>query len=176
MTTEEGHQAVTDVWVKTAVEFSAGKAFAGDLPQARRALRQGRCEVCEYLRYSLAGQVADYLGMADPMVKAVYLFEAEAPVGFDGAAPVRQPSGINLIAWVERKTAALAALTKALEASLAASRRALGCSRAAPACFFLDVHLVDDADVQERRGYGVLVSSLHVEPMKVWGRAEVPAN
>jgi len=176
MTTMQGPQALTDAWVETAVEYSAGKAFAGDRQKTRQALRQGRCDVCEYLRYSLAGQIGDYLGVTDPMVKAVYLVEAEEPDGFDDVAPIRQPTGINLIAWVERKTAAVAALAKSLEAGLAASRRALGCDRAASACFFLDVHLVDDADVQERRGYGVLVNSLHVEPMKVWGRVGLPLS
>ncbi len=171
MTTMQGHQALTDLWVRTAVEFSASKAFGGDVERTRKALSQGHCEVCDYVRHNLALRVGGYLGQTDPTVKAVYLFETEEQVEFGDSDLPTLPAGISLIAWVDRKTAALAALTKALESSLAESRRALGCVKARPMCFYLDVHVVDDVDVQERRGYGALVNSVHVEPMRVWARA-----
>jgi len=172
MTSAQGQQALTDEWVETALEFSASKTFSGDVERARQAVEQGRCDVCDYLRHSLARQIAIYLGQTDHTVKAVYLLEAEESLDFDDddADAAVQPAGISLIAWVERKTEALTALAKTLEASLVASRRELGCLKATPACYFLDLHLVDDADVQKRRGYGVLLQSFHVEPMKVWAR------
>jgi hypothetical protein len=170
MTIAQGYQTLTDVWVKAAVEFSAHQTFGGDIQRTQQALSQGKADAWEYLLHSLAQQIGAYLGRTDPTVKAVYMVEAEEPVEFGEAELTGRPAGINLIAWVERKTAALMALTKALEASLAESRRALGCVKAKPECFFLDVHLVDDADVHERRGYGVLVNSVHVEPMKIWTR------
>jgi len=164
-------RTLADRMVESAVAFCAGKTFAGDTERTRQALRHGQCDACEYLRYSLAKQVGDFLGQMDQTVKAVYVFEAE-PAGIDGAAPQRAGSpGISLIAWVERKTAALSALAAALEAGLLDSRRTIiGCVNAAPACYFLDVHLVDDADVRERRGYGALVNGLHVRPLQVWAR------
>jgi len=34
----------------------------------------------------------------------------------------------------------------------------------------LDVRLVDDKEVQERTGYGVLIGSLYVRPLEIWRR------
>jgi hypothetical protein len=163
----------TDQMVEAAIAFCASKAFAGDTAHARQALRQGRCDVCDYLRYSLAKQIGDYLGQMDPTVRAVYVFEAE-PAEIEGSLPCRRTgaSGISLIAWVDRKTAALSALVAALEADLARGRHRIGCASATPGCYFLDVHMVDDADVRERRGYGALVNGLYVRPVEVWTRAD----
>jgi hypothetical protein len=158
--------------VESAVAYCAGKVFAGDTQRTLQALRQGQCGACDYVRYSLARQVGDYLGQMDRTVKAVYVFETE-PAEIEEAAARRhaRSSGINLIAWVDRKTAALSALSAALEADLSNRRRAIGCANATPECYFLDVHIVDDADVGERRGYGALVNGLYIRPIEVWARA-----
>lgn len=165
-------RTLADQMVESAVTFCAGKTFTGDTERTRQALRHGQCDACEYLRYSLAKQVGNYLGQMDRTVKAVYLFEAE-PGEIDGATAQQRSGsrGISLIAWVDRKTAALSALAAALEAGLLDSRRTIiDCANATPACYFLDVHLVDDAEVRERRGYGALVNGLHVRPLQVWTR------
>ena len=39
-----------------------------------------------------------------------------------------------------------------------------------PAASLLDVHMVDDDDVETRTGYGVLLSSIHHLPIQVWER------
>jgi hypothetical protein len=157
--------------VKKALAFCASKTFDGDGKKAQTALRNGRRDVCSYFCYGLAKQVAEYLGQIDPTVKAVYVFEPE--YGQDGDAPTsRQPANINMVTWVKRKSAALKALVEALDASL--SRDALSqlrCKQAAPTCYALNVQMVDDADVQGRRGYGALVNSLYVRPIQIWARA-----
>lgn len=172
MTTMQWDRTWADRMVESGVAFCASKVFAGDTGRTRQALRQGQCDVCDYVRYSLAKQVGDYLGQMDQTVKAVYTFEAE-PGEIDDATARRRAgaSGISLIAWVDRKTAALSALVAALEAGLSDRRRAIGCAKATPACYFLDVHMVDDVDVRERRGYGALVDGLHVRPVQVWTRS-----
>jgi hypothetical protein len=170
MTTLEEYQTLTDTWVKAAVESSANKAFGGDLQRTRQALRQGQWEVYDYMRHSLARQIGDYLGHADRTVEAVYMLEAAEPIEFGEAELIDRPRGIDLIVLVDRKTEALLALTRSLESSLAQSRRMLADVNALPECFSLDVHLVDDADVREQHGYGVLVNSVYVEPLKVWAR------
>jgi hypothetical protein len=159
---------VTDRMLETALDFCAEKTFDGDSRRTRKALAQGRCEVCDYLCYSLAKQVGDYLGEMDKTVKAVYLFQPE--YAETDEAVVSQTSGLNMIAWVERKSAALGALAAALDAAMSESRRKLGCSKATAACYALNVHMVDDVDVREQRGYGAIVHSLYVRPMPVWTR------
>ena len=166
-------RTLADQMVKSAIAFCAGKVFAGDTERTRQALGQGQCSACEYLRYSLAKQVGDYLGQIDPTVKAVCTFEAESDAIDEPTTDRRNASpGISLIAWVDRKTAAFSALVAAVEAELSDSRLALlDCANSTPACYFLDVHTVDDADVRERRGYGALIDGLHLRPLQVWARA-----
>jgi hypothetical protein len=168
MTNVQQNQLPADQMVEAAVAYGAAKAFHGDTQRMLQALRRGGCDVCNYVRYSLARQIGDYLGQMDPMVKAVYMFDTE-PVEFNEAA-ASPAAGISLIAQVERKTAALSSLVAALEADLSASRRKIGCAKATPACYFLDVHLVDGADVRERRGYGALMDGLFTRPVQVWAR------
>jgi len=171
MFAQSSEHVLGDQMVESAVAFCARKTSANDTDRALEMLRQGRCDVCEYLRYSLARQIGDYLGRMDPAIKAVYLCEPESGEG-DGPAtnsPARA-SGISLIAWVARKTAALSVLAAALETNLAHSRRAIGCPKAGPACYFLDVHMIDDADLRDRRGYAALLDGLHVRPLEVWTR------
>ena len=91
----------------------------------------------------------------------------------------RQKSGLNLVVWVDRKSAALLSLGATLETVLSKSRRKLGCPRACPACYVLSLQMVDDRDVQERRGYGMLVENVFLRSVPVWARFEeqsVPAG
>ena len=140
-----------------------------------QALRAGRCDICGYVAESLTQQVVEYLGQVDKTVKAIYQYEPED-------AALRSPSktslangqrgGINLIAWVDRKSAALNALGDTLETELTESRRKIGCKNAQPACFTLDVRLVDNTEVAERRGYGIVVNSRYVRSTQVWARED----
>ena len=170
MTIKQMNRDMTDQMVEAALSFCARQACVGDAEQARQALHQGQCDVCDYLCYSLAKQVGEFLSQMDETVKAVYVFEPEYAWDGDTAA-ARRPSGINLIAWVDRKSASLDALAGALGTTLSESRRnKLGCVKATAPCNALNVHLVDDADVENRRGYGAMVDSLYIRPIKVWAR------
>jgi hypothetical protein len=170
MTASQIDQALADQMIDKAMAFCAGKTFRGDATRTQDALRRGACEVCDYLCYGLARQVAEYLGQIDLTVKAVYVFEPE--YGTDGEMPMtKRPSGINLVAWVDRKSAALHSLVEALDTSLSISRRnKLGCANATAGCYALNVHMVDDAEVSNRQGFGALVDSLYIRPIKVWAR------
>jgi hypothetical protein len=165
--------------VAQALAECAARCFNGDLQQARQALCAGRCEVCALLNDSLVRQVGEYLGEMDHTVRAVFRYEAEHPAGQSSlrspqAAPggkSTRKGGINLVTWVERKSAALSALSAALEAALAESRRALGCPKAVPGCYTLDIQMVDSREVQERRGYAVVINSAYLRSSQVWRRS-----
>lgn len=142
-----------------------------DVEQAWRAWRQGRCDLCQYLCNSLAGQIGGYLGEMDARVKAVYRFQPE-DVRSGKTEAVDQTPNIHLVVWVEHKSAALEALVASLSSWLADSlRNQLGCARASPACYHIDVHIVDDDEVDSRRGMGVLVNSARVRSERVWARS-----
>lgn len=155
-----------------AIGYSTEKSGHRSTEQTLSAIRTGDCLVCDYLRHGLAQRVAEYLGSVDGTVRALYVYEPEYSTPVDGSGPPR-PSlspGINMIAWVSRKSAALSSLVGLVSSSLAEEFRRMSCPRANPACFMLQVQIVDDEEVSRRQGYGALIESLYVRPIEVWRR------
>jgi hypothetical protein len=165
-------QALTDRMVGEAITESAQAHFAGDERRVRQALLRGQCEQCDRLSASLVRQISEYLGQVDSRVKAVYQYEPaedrQPPPRDDAAAG---HAGIHLVIWVERKSAALSALTETLKVSLAASLSALGCPVAEPDCYTPDLEIVDSTDVEQSRGFGLLVNAPHLHSHSVWSRS-----
>jgi hypothetical protein len=170
-------QDLTDKMVEQAIAECAEMAFAGDNRRARRALLQGRCESCKAVTDSLVRQISEFLGQVDRTVKAIYRYEPveEAQTGLAANGDISPGhAGINLVAWVERKSAALGALVDTLETALSASQTKIGCVKATPACSTLDLQMVDDRDVREKRGFGLLVDAPYFRVKPVWQRPEEP--
>ena len=179
MSTMQMDQALADQMVDKAIVYCAGRMFGGDKQLILHSLQQGRCDVCGLVCDDLVKQIGEYLGQMDRTVKAVYEFEPEyASIrSRTGIRPAIGPNrGINLVAWVERKSAALSTLGSALETSLTEGRRKIGCKNATPACFTLGIQMVDDKDIQERRGYAVVVNSTNIRSLKVWPALESSAQ
>ena len=170
-------QDLTDKMVEQAISECAEIAFSGDVRRAQRALLQGQFEYCKYITDSLVRQIAKFIGQVDKTVKAIYLYEpvrdtqvSSAPSGDTNPGL----SGINLVAWVDRKSAALSALVDTLEATLSASQSKIGCVKATPGCSTLDLQMVDDRDVREKRGFGLLVDNQYLMVEPVWQRPKKP--
>ena len=176
------NQQLAEKMVAQAIAACAEEYFASDNLRMRHAILQGHCEYCKCLSDNLVLQVGEFLGQMDKTVKAIYQVgpvypEQDRPgmetVRFEVMRNLKRSTGINLIAWVERKSAALGAFVETLEAFLTASLRNLGCVDATQGCFTLDVEIVDDLDVQERRGFGMLVVDQEKERFEsklVWNR------
>jgi hypothetical protein len=151
-----------------ALDFCAQKmGLAGHQAVAER-LQKGEHNTCQYYRYSIAQQAAEYLGAQDKEVKAVYTVDYDATSNdlcFGKDTPM---SLIHLIIWVERKTNALVSLVEALDRALV-QRHAdiIGLHQLA---HLLDVQIVNDEEVENRVGYGAMLSSLYNRPIKIWGR------
>ena len=168
-------QKLADSMLEKAISFCADKKFTGDYQQTLEALQRGRCDACEYISYSLVRQIGEYLGRIDRTVKAVYAFKPDrAPfTQQDGNVTAgKRASGINLLTWVDRKSAALTAIGTTLEGSITESRRRIGCVKATPACCNFSMHMVDDEDVCQGRGYGAIIQSTYVRSIQVWNRVE----
>ena len=176
MSTVQMDQALADTMVQNAIAYCAEKKYSGDIREATQALCQGRCDICSYLSESLIQQVVEYLSQVDKTVRAIYRYEPEyitmRPTPSQHAKNGRR-GGINLVAWVDRKSAALNILGDTLETVLSESRRKIGCKNVQPACFTFDVQLVDQKDVTERRGYGVVVNSMYVHSTQIWVRDDL---
>ncbi len=159
--------AVEDALVK-ALEYAANKTGAHNLAAVSAALRRRDVTATQYAAYGLACQLAETLGALDETVKAVYLFDAGAAGEDEAFDEPASDLSLHLIVWVERKTKALAALISGLDRALVQAVAAL---QETPASMqLLDAQIVDNAEVQQRIGYGALLSSLHYWPLPVWQR------
>ncbi len=168
-------QALANDMVNKALEHCGQAKFGGDAEEAARALHQGRCDVCGILSGCLVQEVGEYLGRTDRMVKEVYQIQAEkSPAGAkaDARSTPGHNGGINLVAWVDRKSAALVALGGTLEAGIAERLRSFDCKNSTPACYMMQIQLVDDREVRERRGYGAFVDNPYLRSTRVWRRPE----
>ncbi len=156
--------------IEEAIEFCARKTGARSREEALVAILSGDCSFCEYLRYGLSRQIGAYLGSMDRHVRTVYAYEPEYGTTEDDAGVVKLSSSINLLAWVDRKSAALESIIESLAEALRDERSQLLCEKTNGTCFMLDVQVVDDEEVKSRRGYGALVNSVHVRPTELWTR------
>jgi hypothetical protein len=163
---------LADQMVEEALETCAETHFAGDLQQIKTALIKGECEHCRYLSEALAKKIAMYLSRVSDSVKAVFQYESIPEPIEKSESRNSKRTGINLVVWVERKSPAFRALVSTLESTLAESQRALGCPVASPDCYTINVDMVDDLDVQEKRGFGLFVQTGHLRCEQIWSRAD----
>jgi hypothetical protein len=160
--------STADIVLNQAMEYCAQKMGLGAAWLAVEQLREGDGTACSYCRYSTAKQMAEALGSLDENIRAVYVYEYDATPEDLCFGEAVSTSPIHLIVWVERKTSALGSLVEALDHALAKSYAALvGKSQLS---HMVDVQTVDDADVENRTGYGALLSSFQNRPLKIWGR------
>ncbi|MFO7741295.1 MAG: hypothetical protein R6X31_03175 [Anaerolineae bacterium] len=148
--------------------FCTRKAGLKDREKVMERLREGDPTVCRYCRYGLAKKVAESLGSLDDNVKSVYALDYDATPEDRSFSSEAQTSPIHLIVWVARKTTALEALVRALDRALV--QEYANMIDAPQLAHLLDVQVVDDADVENRTGYGALLSSVHNRPIQVWER------
>lgn len=158
--------------IEYAAVFCAQKTGVQDGDEALQAIRNGDCCACGYLRYGLAKEVGEYLGGIDASVQAVYAYEPEhctSPADLAGLEHAID-RGINLIVSVDRRSAALSSVIASLEDALIEAAKDLACSKANGSCYAVDVKVADEEEVASRRGYGALISSVYVRPLRIWAR------
>jgi hypothetical protein len=160
--------SIAEATLAKALEFCAQKMGFDSHQAVVDRLRQGDNTACGYCHYSLAKQMAESLGTLDENVKAVYIYDYDATPEDLCFGETTQAPLVHLIVWARRKTGALNSLVAALDRALVQSYADLiGMRRLT---HLLDVQVIDDADVENRVGYGALLYSLHHRPIQVWER------
>ena len=155
--------------VDSAIAECAAEKFAGDVHKVRKAILHGECEYCRCIAGHLVKPIGEYLVRVDKTIKSVYQLEPG-----NKTLPGEKSNDVHFLVWVEHKSAALSALAETLEAALSDSQRKLGCPKAGPECFKLDMEVVDDRDVRERRGLGLLIANPNLQAQVVFNRSESP--
>lgn len=159
--------SLADAALNTALSCCAHKMGVDD-EQVVVRLRQGDGATRNRYHYDLAKQIAETLGKLDESIKAVYVLDYDAtPEDLCFCEADADPL-IHLIVWTQRRTPALNALAAAVDRALVQSYRDL--VGAPQMGNLLDVQVVDDADVQQRTGYGALFGSIHHRPITLWER------
>jgi hypothetical protein len=152
--------------LRKAVHFCALK-LGTDCPEAAmEALRRREGVALSYLHYSMVSQLAEYLAALDDDIRAVYVYDFDATPEDLAFSSTVFPALVHVLVWSARRTSALdsliAAAGRALTEQYAAMIGSPGLKH------LLDVQVIDDTEVHQRRGYGSLLSSVQFRPVKVW--------
>jgi hypothetical protein len=163
----DGQRIAADA-ISRALEYCAQKLGLRDGQAALACLCEGERAVYQYCAYSLARQAAQVVGSWDEHVRSVYMIDYDATSDDLCFACEGQSWPIHVIVWTECKTHALNALTSVLDHAL--TRRYRGLVGRRDLEHVLDVQVIDDADVENRMGYGAMLASIHQRPIQVWSR------
>ncbi|MGD2142967.1 MAG: hypothetical protein PVF54_00670 [Anaerolineae bacterium] len=160
--------STAQVILNEGLAFCAQKMGLADSEEVAQHLRQGDNCACQYCHYGLAKKMGECIGNLDDNVKAIYVLDYDATPHDLCFGHAGKSSPIHLIVWVGRRTGALDSLVAALDRALTQEYADL--ISAPDLARMLDVQLVDDHDVQDRTGYGALLTSTHNRPIQVWER------
>ena len=135
--------------------------------EIKRLLR--RPEFVENLKYGLARGIANALSAHDSNVTAVYTFDPSTNPDSDLAETTIDPT-VHLLVVVQNTSAALEAFIASLDRALTAPLKSLPSQKFEQRESILDVNLLTARDVEQGRGYAILLSSVFAPPLKVWQR------
>lgn len=158
---------VQDALVK-ALDYCTHRLNLSSPQESLERARQGDRRALAYCHYQLAQQVAEALGALDDNVRSVSLYEFEATPEDRAFGENPESLPIHLLVRVDRKTSALSALVAALDRALVKDyAQMVGPRRLG---HVLDVQVIDDDDVESRRGIAALLYSLYNRPIQLWER------
>lgn len=128
-----------------------------------------RQEFVNYLRYSMATEVAAVIERFENRLEGVYLFEEAAnPDMATEEVPGNLELTIHLLVQVKAKSAALEAFLTSLDRTLTDLMAELPSPNLAGLTSILNIIPITQEDVDQKRGHAVLLSSIHARPLKIW--------
>jgi hypothetical protein len=144
------------------------RAYTGD--EALLELDLRRPAVLESVKDGLAQGVASALAFHEPQVKAVYAYDPSAnPDNETGEDRPFDPV-LHLLVLVAAASPALPAFVAELDQALVEILRDVPSLAFQMQESILDVMLLTDEDIQQRIGYGALLSSVFAPAIEIWRR------
>jgi len=153
--------------VNRALKNSADKMGFSNIKALVDCIKKGDPTACSYCHYNVAKELGEVLGIWDKDIKAVYAFGYDDNTTSEECYEDMSPSTlVHMIIWVGRKTNALKALGESMDRAMVQhQRRLLGLKELEHA---LDIQIIDDDDVKNRKGYAALLKSIYQTPVQVW--------
>lgn len=151
-----------------ALDYCAQKLNLSNPQESLEKAREGDQRALAHCHYQLAQQVGEALGALDDNVRSVSLYEFEATPEDRAFGENPESLPIHLLVRVDRKTSALSALVAALDRALVKDYAEMVGPRRLR--HVLDVQVIDDDDIESRRGIAALLYSLHNRPIQLWQR------
>ena len=121
-------------------------------------------------KYGLAQGVTNVIVANDSNVQAIYLFEESSNPDSETEDALVPDLSVHLLLLVNSNSAALDAFVESLDRSLTELVRDLSSPLLSKRKSLLNVIPVTQEDVDDRRGYGALLTSLFAQPVKLWAR------
>lgn len=163
---------IAEVIVTNAFEW-AGARLNCPVSRVVQCLNHGDPAARREFKLGLARYLAEYLGFLDEDVKAVYVSDLIENYR-DETAAVPSRWVIHLAVFADPKTAALASLVNAMNRALilVLDKEVAGAEPEG----FLDVQLVNSADLENLARYAALLSAPNSRPTRIWQREPSSTN
>ena len=127
-----------------------------------------RHDFVNFFKLGLAERIANTLAANDEHVQAIYYFDPNLSADAETETYTALDPSINLLVRVKSKSAALSSFIAALDDALALQARKLPSPHYAALASILNAILITEEDVEQKRGYAALLSSLYLKPRQVW--------
>ena len=121
-------------------------------------------------KYGLAEGVTNVIVANDGNVQAVYHFEESTNPDSETEEAMAVDMSVHLLLLVDSNSAALNAFIESLDGTLTGLVRELPSPLLANHTSIINVIPITQEDVDNRRGYGALLSSIFARPVKLWAR------
>jgi len=127
-----------------------------------------RNDFIDYFKFGLAERIAKTLAAHDEHVQAIYYFDPNLSSDSETEAPAPLDPTVNLLVHVESKSAGHVSFIAALDKALTQQARELPSPIYSSLVSILNPILITAKDVDQKRGYAALLSSLYLKPRRVW--------
>jgi hypothetical protein len=129
-----------------------------------------RHDFVDHFKFALAERIAGTLAAHDEHVQVIYYFDPNLNPDAATETYAALDVTVNLLVQVKSKSAALQSFIAALDRALTEQVRKLPSPLFASLASILNPILITQEDVDQRRGYAVLLSSLYLKPRQLWQR------
>jgi hypothetical protein len=124
----------------------------------------------DQFHYSLAENIAGEISKKDESIESVYLFDPSANPGLESGEYLPIDPCLHLLLVVDKISAGLDAFLAAYDRAITEAINKIPSPIYSEIQSFMDVILITNQDIESRKGYAALISSIYSPPLRVWAK------